>query len=147
MPVALIGTLDTKGIELQFVRDELQALGVGSLVIDAGVQGPPRMPPDISRDELFRAAGTSLAQVIAANDRGQAVEAAARGAARLLADLFAQGRIDGILGLGGSAGTTIGTAAMRALPFGIPKLMVSTLASGQVGPTSASGATLMMTSA
>jgi uncharacterized protein (UPF0261 family) len=132
MPVALIGTLDTKGTELQFVRDALQALGVKSLVIDAGVQGPPRMQPDITRDELFAAAGTSLAQVREANDRGQAVEAAARGAARLLADLYGQGKIEGILGLGGSAGTTIGTAAMRALPFGVPKLMVSTLASGQV---------------
>ncbi len=132
MAVALIGTLDTKGTELQFVWDALQAAGVQTLVIDAGVQGPPRIPPDISRDELFAAAGTSLAQVLETNDRGQAVEAAARGAARLVADLYAQGRIEGILGLGGSAGTTIGTAAMRALPFGIPKLMVSTLASGQV---------------
>jgi len=132
MPVALIGTLDTKGTELQFVRDELLARGVQSLVIDAGVQGPPRIQPDISRDELFAAGGTSITQMREANDRGQAVEAAARGAATLLAELYAQGRIEGILGLGGSAGTTIGTAAMRALPFGVPKVMVSTLASGQV---------------
>jgi uncharacterized protein (UPF0261 family) len=132
MPVALIGTLDTKGAELQYVRDALHALGVQTLVIDAGVQGPPRLSPDISRDELFAAAGTTIARVRQANDRGQAVEAAACGAARLLADLFAQGRIEGVLSLGGSAGTTIGTAAMRALPFGVPKLMISTLASGQV---------------
>ena len=132
MPVALIGTLDTKGAEFQFVRDALAAADVETLVIDAGVQGPPRMVPDISRDELFAAAGASLALVREANDRGQAVEAAARGAARLVANLFAQGKIEGVLGLGGSAGTTIGTAAMRALPFGVPKLMVSTLASGQV---------------
>ena len=132
MPVVLIGTLDTKGAEFQFVRDALHAVGVKTLVIDAGVQGPSYFAPDISRDELFAAAGTSIAQVREANDRGQAVEAAARGAARLLADLYAQGHIDGVLSLGGSAGTTIGTAAMRALPFGVPKLMVSTLASGQV---------------
>ena len=132
MPVVLIGTLDTKGAEFQYVRDVLHAVGVKTLVIDAGVQGPPHFAPDISRDELFVAAGTSIAQVREANDRGQAVEAAARGATRLLADLYAQGHIDGVLSLGGSAGTTIGTAAMRALPFGVPKLMVSTLASGQV---------------
>ena len=132
MPVALIGTLDTKGAEFQYVRDALHAAGVTTLLIDAGVMAPPRVPPDISRDELFAAAGTNTAQVREVDDRGQAVEAAARGAARLLADLHAQGRIEGVLGLGGSAGTTIGTAAMRALPFGVPKLMVSTLASGQV---------------
>ncbi|HTI50938.1 MAG TPA: Tm-1-like ATP-binding domain-containing protein [Planctomycetaceae bacterium] len=132
MPVVLIGTLDTKGTEFQFVRELLQELGLKTLVIDAGVQGSPVFAPDISRDELFAAAGTSADAVRQTGDRGAAVEAAVRGAARLLPELFAQGRVEGVLGLGGSAGTTIGTAAMRALPFGVPKLMVSTLASGQV---------------
>jgi uncharacterized protein (UPF0261 family) len=132
MPVLLIGTLDTKGTEFQFVRDLLQAAGVKTLVIDAGVTGPPAFPPDISREELYKAAGTSFDAVKQAGDRGQAIEAAARGAAKLAAELHAQGKVDGVLSLGGSAGTTIGTAAMRALPFGVPKLMVSTLASGQV---------------
>src|SRR5262249_35959991 len=131
MPVVLLGTLDTKGAEYQFVRDMLQSRGVESMVIDAGTQAP-LISPDIGSDRLFAAAGASLEAVRRANDRGQAVEAAARGAARLIVDLHGQGSVHGILCLGGSAGTTIGTAAMRALPFGIPKLMVSTLASGQV---------------
>jgi len=132
MAVVLIGTLDTKGVEVQFVRDLLERAGVATLVIDTGVTGPPYFAPDVAREAVFIAAGTTLAVVQRVNDRGKAIESAARGLAKLLPELFAQGKVDGVLGLGGSAGTTIGTAAMRALPFGVPKLMVSTLASGQV---------------
>lgn len=134
MPVLLVGTLDTKGVEYQFVRDLLRAAGVETLVADAGVLQPPTITPDIARDELYRAAGTTAAAVLARADRGEAITAAARGAAALARRLHAAGRLDGVLGLGGSAGTTIATAAMRALPFGLPKLMVSTLASGMVRP-------------
>ncbi|MCS6849995.1 MAG: Tm-1-like ATP-binding domain-containing protein [Gemmataceae bacterium] len=134
MAVLLIGTLDTKGEEVGFVRDQLRLAGVEVCVVDAGVLGPPLISPDIPREEVFRAAGTTFDAVLQARDRGQAVEAAARGAARLAVERFQQGLVEGVLGLGGSAGTTIATAAMRALPFGIPKLMVSTLASGQVAP-------------
>jgi uncharacterized protein (UPF0261 family) len=132
MAVVLVGTLDTKGTEYQWVRDLLQKSGVQTLVVDAGVLWPPAFPPDISREEVYRAAGTTLEAVVRAGDRGQAISAAARGAAKVVSDLYAQGKAHGVLGLGGSAGTTIATAAMRALPFGVPKLMVSTLASGQV---------------
>lgn len=132
MPVILIGTLDTKGMEYAFVRDLLTKQKIEMLVIDAGSQGPPYFPPDVPRDRVFEAAGTTLAAILKANDRGHAVETAAKGAARLIQKLHQEGKVDGILALGGSAGTTIGTAAMRALPFGIPKVMVSTLASGQV---------------
>lgn len=132
MPVVLLGTLDTKGLEYQFVRDRLRAAGLDTLTIDAGVQGPPQFAPDVPRERVFEAVGTNLAAVVQAGDRGWAVEAAAAGAAKLVAALHDEGRVTGILSLGGSAGTTIGTAAMRALPFGMPKLMVSTLASGQV---------------
>src|SRR5262245_52282176 len=134
MPVILVGTLDTKGVEFQFVRDLLQAQGLDTLVIDAGVLGPPQVTPDITREKVFAAAGISLEAVIKANDRGQAVELAATGAAKLVVQLHANGKVDGIVSLGGPAVTTIGTTAMRALPFGVPKLMVSTLASGQVKP-------------
>jgi uncharacterized protein (UPF0261 family) len=134
MPIILIGTLDTKGVEFQFVRDLLQAHGHATLVIDAGVLAPPHFTPGVPRETVFAAAGTSLDAIVKANDRGLAVEAAARGAAKLVVELHRRGQVDGILSLGGSAGTTIGTAAMRALPFGVPKLMVSTLASGQVKP-------------
>jgi uncharacterized protein (UPF0261 family) len=134
MPVLLIGTLDTKGTEIAFVRDLLTRQGVETFVLDAGVLQPPAFPPDVTREQVFAAAGTSLADVQKAADRGKAVEAAARGAATIAAELHGRGKVAGVLGLGGSAGTTIGTAAMRALPFGVPKLMVSTLASGQVRP-------------
>jgi uncharacterized protein (UPF0261 family) len=132
MAVVLIGTLDTKGAELQFVRDLLNRAGLDTLLLDAGVLNPPLVPADIPRDDLYAAAGTSLFAVQQAADRGKAIEAAADGAARLVAELHGRGKVDGVLSLGGSAGTTIGTAAMRALPFGVPKVMVSTLASGQV---------------
>jgi uncharacterized protein (UPF0261 family) len=132
MPVLLIGTLDTKGVEFQFVRELLDEAGVGAIVLDAGVVGAPHFTPDVPRERVFAAAGTSLEAVLRAGDRGQAIEAAARGAAAY-AQLHARD-VTGILGLGGSAGTTIGTAVMRAFPFGLPKLMVSTLASGQVRP-------------
>jgi uncharacterized protein (UPF0261 family) len=134
MAVLLIGTLDTKGNEFQFVRESLHRQSIATLVLDAGVLKPPHFVPDIPREEVYAAAGTSFEAVRRTGDRGQAIEAAARGAAKIAADLHARGKVDGVLGLGGSAGTTIGTAAMRALPFGVPKLMVSTLASGQVKP-------------
>jgi uncharacterized protein (UPF0261 family) len=132
MPVILIGTLDTKGAEIGFVRDLLNAAGIATEVVDAGVLHQPAFLPDVDRESVFRAAGTTLAAIQSAGDRGKAIEAAARGVARVVSDLATRGKVAGVLALGGSAGTTIGTAAMRALPFGIPKLMVSTLASGQV---------------
>src|SRR5262249_23760190 len=125
MPVILIGTLDTKGVEIQFVRDLLRNGGVETLVIDAAVLGPPHFAPDVPRERVFTAAGTSLEAVRQANDRGKAIEAAARGVANLVRNMGPQTNVEGILALGGSAGTTIGTAAMRALPFGVPKVMVS----------------------
>jgi uncharacterized protein (UPF0261 family) len=132
MAVVLLGTFDTKGNEFRFVRDLLQGMNVATLTIDAGSQHSPTFMPDIPREQVFKAAGTTIDAILRGADRGRAVEAAAAGAAKLLLQLHQQGKVDGILGLGGSAGTVIATAAMRALPFGIPKLMVSTLASGQV---------------
>ena len=134
MAVLLIGTLDTKGVECQYLRERLREAGVDALVLDAGVLGPAAFAADVPRDEVFAAAGENLDVLRTAGDRGRAVEAAARGAAVVARDLHQRGRVDGVLGLGGSAGTTVGTAAMRALPFGVPKLMVSTMASGQVRP-------------
>src|SRR5260370_25490558 len=131
MAVLLIGTLDTKGTEIAFVREQILAAGLDVLVVDAGVLNPPALAPDISRDQLYAAAGTSCDALKKAADRGKAIKAAARGAAKLAQELHATGRVDGVLSLGGSAGTTIGTAAMRALPFGVPKLMGRPLARGQ----------------
>lgn len=132
MTVLLFATLDTKGVEAAFVRARLRELGVEVQLVDCGTLQPPLVEPDVSRDAVLAAAGTTLAELRANGDRAHAVQAAARGARALALALHARGELSGVLGLGGSAGTTIGTEAMRALPIGVPKLMVSTLASGQV---------------
>jgi uncharacterized protein (UPF0261 family) len=134
MAVFVIGTLDTKGAEVRFVAEVLDQAKILAKIVDAGVLGQAMYKPDITRQEVFAAAGTSLEAVQKAGDRGLAIEAAARGVAKIVSTLHARDprEVGGVLALGGSAGTTIGTAAMRALPFGIPKIMVSTLASGQV---------------
>lgn len=134
MPVYLVATLDTKGQELAFVRDQLHAAGVQTCVVDAGGLGTPLFVGDVTRETVFTAAGTSLAEIQQKQDRGFAVTAAAAGAAKIIAEDFSSGKVQGVLALGGSAGTTIGTTAMRALPLGVPKVMVSTLAAGQTRP-------------
>ncbi len=134
MPIYLFATLDTKGLEAAFVRDRLVAAGVAVRVVDVGSLGEPGIVPDVPREDVFAAAGTSLASITAQADRGEAIAAAARGAAALARSWYQSGTVQGVMAIGGSAGTTIGTAAMRAMPLGIPKLMVSTLASGQVRP-------------
>ena len=134
MNVFLPGTFDTKGTEFAFLKSLLEKQGFHCICADAGVLNPPSFAPDISREDVFLAAGTTLKKVLLEKNRGVAVEAAANGLAKIALDLFNQGKIHGVLGMGGSAGTTLGTSAMRALPFGIPKIMVSTLASGQVRP-------------
>jgi len=134
MPVLIVGTLDTKGDEIAFARDVLHAHGIETLVIDVGSLGPPSFAPDLPREQVFSRAGTSAEEVARRGDRGAAVADAARGVVALVSELAAAGDVRGVLGLGGSAGTVIATAAMRALPFGIPKVMVSTLASGQTRP-------------
>ncbi|MSR53290.1 MAG: UPF0261 family protein, partial [Gemmataceae bacterium] len=132
MAIAIVGTLDTKGTEVGYLRDLLRVAGVDTLLLDAGSLGTPSIAADVTREQVFKAAGTSLKAIQQAADRGQAVTLAAQGAAKIVKRLHEEGRIQGVLGLGGSAGTTIGTAAMRVLPYGVPKVMVSTLASGQV---------------
>jgi uncharacterized protein (UPF0261 family) len=134
MNVFLPGTFDTKGTEFAFLKSLLEKQGFHCICADAGVLNPPSFAPDISREEVFLAAGTTLNKVLLEKNRGKSVEAGANGLAKITIDLFNQGKIHGVLGMGGSAGTTLGTSAMRALPFGIPKIMVSTLASGQVRP-------------
>ncbi|MEK6238936.1 MAG: Tm-1-like ATP-binding domain-containing protein [Planctomycetales bacterium] len=134
MSVYLLATLDTKGREAAFTRDQLESHGVKTILVDVGSGGEPFLKSDVTREEVFQAAGATLAEVQQRNDRGQAVTLAAVGAATLIKRLHAEGKVSGVFGLGGSAGTVIGTAAMRELPLGIPKVMVSTLASGQVQP-------------
>jgi uncharacterized protein (UPF0261 family) len=130
--VFLFATLDTKGREADYIRSLLTSWGIAVTLVDVGAVGAPAAVADVTRDRIFELAGTTLAAVQERRDRGEAVTAAAAGAARLAREAYARGDVSGVIGLGGSAGTTIGTAAMRALPIGVPKVMVSTLASGTV---------------
>jgi uncharacterized protein (UPF0261 family) len=128
--IAVLGTMDTKGEEHAFVADVIRQRGHKPLVIDVGTLEPPKLKPDVSRDEIARASGADLAALIARRDRGEAVAAMSEGAPVILSRLLAEKKIDGVISLGGGGGTAIATSAMRALPIGFPKLMVSTLASG-----------------
>ncbi|HUF63769.1 MAG TPA: Tm-1-like ATP-binding domain-containing protein [Verrucomicrobiales bacterium] len=132
--VALPGTLDTKGAEYAFVAQCLRDRGHRVLLIDTGTLNPPAILPDFSRREVAQAAGIDLDAVLEKGDRGEAVAAMTRAAPVFLSQLHREGRLDAVLALGGSGGTAIATAAMRALPHGLPKVMVSTMASGNVGP-------------
>jgi len=132
--IAILGTLDTKGAEHAFVAEQIRARGHRTLVIDVGSLGKPGMRPDVSRAEVAKAAEVDAHALAAKRDRGEAVAAMAKGAAVMLARLAAAGRIQGVISLGGGGGTAIGTAAMRALPIGFPKVMVTTLASGNTAP-------------
>lgn len=128
--IAILGTLDTKGDEHGYVADLIRSRGHQTLVIDVGTDRPPRLAPDISREEVARIAGLDLAGLLTRRDRGECVAAMAQAAAAVLTKLQAEGKIDGVISLGGGGGTAIATAGMRALPLGFPKLMVTTLASG-----------------
>lgn len=128
--VVLVGTLDTKGDEYAYLRDRLQRHGVNTLLVDVGTLEPPRAHPDIDRHEVAGAAGIDLDELVAARDRGRAVSAMATAAAAIVRRLYDEGRCHGILAAGGSGNTAIATSAMRALPVGVPKLMVSTVAAG-----------------
>ena len=132
--VVLLGTLDTKGAEFDFVRQRLVQLGCDVLLVDAGTMGQSRYPADIGPDEVAAAAGFDRAMLAAAGDRGAAVAAMSSGAAQVVRRLHEAGQLDGILGVGGSGGTTIASTAMQALPVGVPKVIVSTMAAGDTRP-------------
>jgi len=132
--IAIIGTLDSKGEEHAFLAQLVRARGHLPLLIDVGTGSDPSILPDITRYQVAEAAGLDLAPIIARKDRGEAVTAMSQAAPLLLAKLYQEGKIDGVISLGGGGGTAISTAAMRALPIGFPKLMVSTLASGNTAP-------------
>ena len=132
--IAVLGTLDSKGEEHAFVAALIAQHGHKPLLIDVGTGGPATVQPDITREQVAAAAGIDLAALMAKKDRGECVVAMTKAAPALVAKLASEGRIHGIISLGGGGGTAIGTAAMRALPLGFPKLMVSTLAAGNVAP-------------
>jgi uncharacterized protein (UPF0261 family) len=132
--VVLVGTLDTKGIEYGYMRDRLREAGVDVLLVDAGVMGEPLVEPDVSREEVASAAGVDHSELVRAADRGAAVDAMGRGAGVVLTRLHGEGRLDGTAAVGGSGNSSIAAQAMRDLPVGVPKLIVSTVASGDTRP-------------
>ena len=132
--IAVLGTLDTKGREHAFVAERIRSHGHDVLLIDVGTGTEPAVAADISRADVAAAGGLDLAAVVARGDRGECVAAMARAAAALIGRLVDEGRIQGLISLGGGGGTAIATAAMRPLPIGFPKLVVSTLASGNTAP-------------
>jgi uncharacterized protein (UPF0261 family) len=136
--IAIIATLDTKGPEAAFVKSRIEAAGFSTVVLDTGIleQRDPAGPiPAVSADQIAAEGGENRAELIAKSaekeTRNRAVRAMSKGSARVLRQLFDQNQICGVIGLGGAQGTEISTYAMRALPLGIPKMMVSTVASGQ----------------
>lgn len=128
--VVLLGALDTKGAEYDFVRARLNDVGVATLTVDFGVLGEPQTDADIDRETVARAGGTELGALITAADRGSAMTAMTRGAVQIVGDLVSSGRVQGALALGGTGGTSVAAAAFRDLPLGFPRLIVSTAASG-----------------
>jgi uncharacterized protein (UPF0261 family) len=131
-PVVLVGSFDTKGAEFQFIRDLIQDRGLQTVLVDFGVLGEPAFEADFSNDDVARAGGSSISELREKQDKTLAMRTMTAGLSKVVADLYAQGRLGGIVGMGGGGGTSIATAAMRILPTGIPKLMVSTVAAGDV---------------
>jgi len=132
--IAILGSLDTKGQEYKFVKDLIEARGHRTLVIDTSVVEEPFFAPDVSRAEVAKAGGGDIQELQEKKDRGEAMKVMSAGAAAVVRKLHDEGRFDGIMSMAGSGGTSVATAAMRTLPVGVPKLMVSTVASGDVGP-------------
>ncbi len=132
--IAVLGTLDTKGQEHAYLAELIRQRAHQTLLIDTGSGSAPTVSPDISREEVAAAGAIDLAGILTRQDRGEAVTAMASASAKLLSDLVASGRIQGVISLGGGGGTAISTTAMRVLPIGFPKVMVSTLAAGNVAP-------------
>ena len=132
--IAVIGTLDTKGEEFLFVKQEIEKRGHSALVVNVGIVKDPGFEPDVPANRVAEAGGSSLAVLKEKSDRGLAIETMSKGIKTIITNLHNAGRIQAVISMGGSAGTEIGTAAMRALPLGVPKVMVSTLASGDTKP-------------
>ncbi|TMC27204.1 MAG: UPF0261 family protein, partial [Chloroflexi bacterium] len=132
--VVLVGAMDTKGADFAFVRDAIRGAGLNVLVVDFGVLGEPGLAPDVSRAEVAAAGGGDLARLRSGEHKDDAMATMAAGLTAIVGRLHREGGLDGILGMGGTAGTSIACAAMRGLPVGVPKLMVSTVGGGDVAP-------------
>ena len=128
--VLIIATLDTKNDEALYLKQVIESLGCNVLLINTGILAPPKIRPDVTRDKVAEAGGIPIDQLVASKDKGKCIRTMIRGVEKLSKELFDKGELQGIIGIGGAQGTEMGTAAMRVLPFGIPKFMVSTVACG-----------------
>ena len=129
--IAIAGTFDTKGKEFLYAKGLVEELGLRALTIHTGVF-EPTFTPDVGNEEVAAAAGEDIHAIVARKDRAMATDALSRGTQKLIPQLYKEGKFDGILSFGGSGGTSLVTPAMRELPTGVPKVMVSTMASGNV---------------
>jgi uncharacterized protein (UPF0261 family) len=130
--VVAAGALDTKGADYEFLVERLRSHGVNALTVDFGVLGDPLFVPDVTNTEVARAGGVELGALRQSKDKTLAMRVMAEGLPRVLSRLREEGRLDGVCGMGGSGGTTILSAGVRRLPIGIPKLLISTVAAGDV---------------
>ncbi len=129
--VLLIATFDTKAAEALYLKEKMEFLGCRVLLMDTGILEESGHVTDITRHQVAEAGGASIAELIASRDKGRCVSAMREGACVRVKEDFKAGRFQGVISIGGAQGTDIGTAAMRELPFGVPKFMVSTVASGR----------------
>jgi uncharacterized protein (UPF0261 family) len=129
--IVVVGTLDTKEMEIRFVKELIEGKGHAPVVIDCGLLKEPSLVPDISRHQIAQAAGTTIEAILQTGDKNHAIGTMTRGVVQVTQNLHAKGELDGILSLGGVQGTVIGTTVMQALPFGVPKVMISAVANGQ----------------
>ena len=132
--IVVLATLDTKGREAQYLREQIEKFTDKALVVDTGVTGTPGAHPDVTREQVAEAGGLSLAKILEQPSRDVAAPVMAEGATKIITRLADEGKVHGIVAMGGTQGTTLSTRVMRALPYGFPKVMVSTMASGNVAP-------------
>jgi uncharacterized protein (UPF0261 family) len=130
--VVIVGSLDTKGKEYAFMKELIEKQNIETLVVDFGVQGKPAFKPDIGRQKVAKAGGGDLSYLASGDHKDEAMRVMASGLAVIVRKLYEQGKLDGIIGMGGTGGTSIITTAMRTLPVGVPKIMVSTVGGGDV---------------
>ena len=130
--IVMAGALDTKGADFAFVKELIEETGLATLVVDFGVMGEPAFAAEVSRQEVCAAGGGDLAHLASGSHKDEAMATMARGLAAVVSRLHGEGRLDGIIGMGGSGGTSLATTAMRELPVGVPKVMVSTVGGGDV---------------
>lgn len=142
--VLLIAAMDTKAEPANYLRETIEKQGVKVILLDPGIRGEPEDRIDITRKQVAEAAGTNVQAVRDIGHEGEALAKMREGTVNLTQDLHKQGQIDGVISLGGSMGTTVATAAMRSLPIGFPKLMISTMASGFTRPFVGSSDILML---